>query len=238
MGAGGWLRRFGLEASSLVWPRVCEVCGRRLTVDESFLCLHCELKLPLTHLHREPLWNEIHQRMAPKPPIERAASLFYYLHDDPNRFLIHNAKYNGRPQIMRYLGVRYAHTLMNEHFLDGIDMIEPVPMHWFKKLQRGYNQTDWLARGLSEVSGIPVGEHLCVSRRHSTQTHKSRMNRWLNASSSYTVVDADELAGLHILLVDDVITTGATITTCATLLSEAAPGVKVSVVSLGLTQLT
>lgn len=225
-------------AADLVWPRTCEVCGRRLTHAERWMCLHCELSLPLTGLHREADWNEIHQRMASHPPIERAAALFYYIHDDPYRLLIHNAKYNGRPEIMRYMGRRYGATLRQAGFFDGIDLIEPVPMHWWKRLRRGYNQTEWLARGLGEAAGIEVGEHLYVGRLHGTQTHKDRHQRWLNAGSSYAVADCDELAGRHVLLVDDVITTGATITTCAGLLASAAPGVRVSVASLGLTKLS
>ncbi len=237
MARRGLIRRLLTAATGLVWPRLCEVCGRRLTASEQVMCLDCELSLPATGLHLEADWNEIHQRMAPRPPIERAAALFYYLHDDPYRLLIHNAKYNGRPEILRYLGHRYGLTLRDAGFLDGIDIIEPVPMHWLKELFRGYNQTDWLACGLSQASGIPVGDHLTVKRFHKSQTRKSQLQRWENAGKSYGVTNGDELSGKHILLVDDVITTGATIMSCAKILVASTPNVRVSVAGIGLTHL-
>lgn len=223
--------------SQLVWPRLCEVCGRRLTDAEEVMCLHCELEMPLTGLHLKPDFNIIHQRLAPHPPIERAAALFYYLRDDPYTALIHHAKYDGRPSVMRQLGHRYGLTLRQSGFTDGIDLIEAVPMHWFKELRRGYNQTDWLATGLSDATGIEVGDHLRVTRRHASQTRMTQAERWANALKSYRLHGADELRGRHILLIDDVITTGATISTCARLISEQAPGARVSVAALGLTRL-
>lgn len=233
----GWFGRLISASSQLLWPKLCEVCGRQLNSKEEVLCLHCELGMPLTHLHECPDFNMIHERLASHPPIERAASLFYYIHNDPYRNLILHAKYNGRPSVMRVLGRRYGLTLLRSGFMDGIDLIESVPMHWLKELRRGFNQTDWLAEGISDATGIEIGGHLRVSRRHDSQTNKSQTERWSNAANSYTVTDGSELTGKHILLVDDVITTGATVSTCARLLHASATGIRISVASLGLTQL-
>ncbi len=232
-----WLRGIVHALSQLVWPGICEVCGRKLTDNEEVMCLHCELEMPLTKLHDSPDFNEIHERMAPHPPVERAASLMYYLREDPYTQLIHNAKYNSRPSILRYLGKRYGITLQQSGFMDGIDIIEAVPMHWFKEMTRGYNQTDYLAEGISEATGIPVGDHLRVRRHHKSQTRKSKQARWENTADAYTLVYADELAGKHVLLIDDVITTGSTVAACAEQIQRAGDGTKISVVSIGLTRL-
>lgn len=219
----------------MVYPRLCEVCGKPLTRSEQYICLGCELSIPFTDCHLSD-FNLIHQRLATRPPIQRAASMFYYIHDDPYIKLIHKAKYDGRPEIMRYLTTSFASTLRSTGFFDGIDAVQPIPMHWFKALRRGYNQTDIIASAISEIAGLEVVDCLKVVRRHSTQTRKGRLERWLNAKSSYGVRNTDAITGKHILLVDDVITTGSTIRVCAETLAAATPGLKISVLSLGLTR--
>lgn len=224
-------------ALDLVYPRVCEVCGRRLTPEESLMCLGCELDLPLTDYHLSD-FNPIHQRLATTPPVERAASMFFYVRDDRYVRLIHNAKYNGRPEIIRELASRFTRMLLDTSgFFDGIDCVQPVPMHWWKELRRGYNQTDWLARGIAETAGIDIADVLTVVRSHSSQTLKNRFERWLNAKRSYGVTDTSSVAGRHVLLVDDVITTGSTLKACAEALMAAEPTVRISILSIAVTRL-
>lgn len=236
MAVRGRLKLFANWLLDLVYPPLCEVCGRRLMRGERIMCLACELDLPRTDTHLEP-FNIIHQRLATKPPVDRAAAMFYYLRDDASVRLIHNAKYNHRPHIIRELGFTYARELKAAGFFAGIDYIQPVPMHWFKQLLRGYNQTEWLAQGLSEGSGVPCCDNLIVTRHHATQTRKNRLQRWLNARRTYATCDGTDLSGRHVLIVDDVITTGSTIKACAEALHDSVPGITISVLSLALTRL-
>ncbi|MCM1109951.1 MAG: hypothetical protein NC336_01950 [Clostridium sp.] len=219
-----------------VYPRCCEICGCRLTRSEEVLCLGCELEIPLTGLHRDP-FNTIHQRIASHPPVEGAGAMFYYIRHDPYARLIHNAKYRGRTGIFRWLGRQYGRQLAADGFLDSVEAIQPVPMHWLKRLLRGYNQTESLADGLSDATGLPVVDCLEVTRYHATQTRKNMFERWVNARRTYRAVNVGELRGRHILLVDDVITTGSTIIACAQALTAADPAVRLSVASLGVTRM-
>lgn len=218
----------------LIFPRCCEVCGRPLTAHENIMCLHCRLDLPLTGLHRQP-FNTIHERLASHPAIERATAMFQYIRTDRYVNLILNAKYRHRPNIFRELASEYAQTLLSEGFFDGIDAIQPVPMHWWKRLRRGYNQTNWLARGLSDATGLPIIDCLTVERAHSTQTRKNRLERWLNARNAYSVINDEDLTDRHILIVDDVITTGSTIKACAEKIHASSPTTRISILSLGIT---
>lgn len=218
-----------------VYPPLCEVCGRRLTQKETTVCLGCELDLPLTDYHLEP-FNPIHERLATKPPIDRAGAMFFYLRDDPYSKLIQNAKYDGRPQILRHLARHYGESLRKAGFFDGIDMIQPVPMHWFKQWRRGYNQTEWLAQGLMDVTGLPVSDCLEVVRPHGTQTRRNRIERWFNAQRTYAAKKNCDISGKHILIVDDVITTGSTIKACAEALYSCGTNIRISILSLAVTR--
>ncbi len=220
----------------VIYPDVCEVCGVSLTRGEETMCLHCLMKLPRTQIHRED-FNLLHKRLAGNVPIERAGGYFYYYRESDYAQLIHRAKYCGRPVIAERLGARYAREIVADGFFDGIDMIIPVPLHRFKLISRGYNQSDAVARGISRVTGLPVGNNLVAGRGHSSQTRKNSYERWLNAQDVYAVSRHEELAGKHLLIVDDVVTTGATILACCEALHRAAPSARISVLALGITHL-
>lgn len=110
-------------------------------------------------------------------------------------------------------------------------------MHRTKKAQRGYNQTDYIARGLSNVSGIRLGDNIVATKNNSTQTRKGAYNRWLNAQNRYSIKNPEQLSSLHILLIDDVITTGATLMACAEALHKASPSTTISILTLAATEL-
>ena len=221
----------------LIYPRVCEVCGCSLLKGEDVLCLHCLYDLPRINAHREP-FNMIHRRLASTTPIERAAGYFHYYREGRYNDIIHRAKYQNRPLLMKSMGERFARELAADGFFDGIDLILPVPVHWLKMIRRGYNQSHYLALGICRVTGIPVGDNLVATRGHSTQTSRSDFRRWLNARSVYGVRREAELSGKHILVVDDVITTGATMLACCNSILSAAPSAKVSVLSLGVAHMS
>lgn len=231
-----WLKEWGDDALRIVFPKVCEVCGCSLTRGEELMCLHCNLDMPRTHLHRDD-FNTIHQRLAGKAPIEKATGYFYYYRDSDYARLIHKAKYNGRPIIIKQLVRNFVKELCIDGFFDDVDVVQPVPMHWFKQMRRGYNQSEVLAKTLSEVTGIALGHFLSAKRGHKTQTRKNRFERWQNTKGVYSVKNVKDLEGKHLLVVDDVITTGSTLLACCEAIHEASPTTRLSVLSLGVTHL-
>ena len=226
----GWLRDIG----GSLYPRLCTVCGRPLVRGEEIMCLGCSVDMPRTRLHTQQ-FGIIHQRLAGHAPIERAASYFYYHRDGKYARLIHDAKYNGRPYIARGLAARYAAEIAPDGFFEGIDIIIPVPLHRSKLRRRGYNQSRVIAEGVAEVTGIGIGDNLVARHGHSTQTRLNAFQRWLNARDIYAVERAGELRGRHVLIVDDVLTTGATLLACCEAVHNAAPDATISVLTIALT---
>lgn len=225
------------DLSSMLWPRVCEICATTLVHGENTLCLHCLADMPRTNLHNDH-FSEIHKRLAGHAPVNRAAAYFYYYRDNPYARLIQNAKYNNRPRLARTLASMFAEEIMPDGFFSGIDILLPVPLHCLKELSRGYNQSREIARGISRVTSIPIGDNLIATRAHSTQTRRGAFERWINTRSIYSLINPDGLRSKHILLIDDVITTGATILRCAETIHAAVPSATISVLSLGFTHST
>jgi len=146
--------------------------------------------------------------------------------------LIFRLKYDGYTEVGFELGRIYGHNLASSGFTEGIDCLVPVPLHKRKERKRGFNQSLVIAEGISSSTGIPVSTGYLVRKTSTaTQTVRSRIERWRNVEGIFTVERADEIAGSHVLLVDDVITTGSTIDACCSALM-AATDIKVSVVSL------
>ncbi len=222
----------------LLFPAQCVVCGRTLVSGERYMCLHCEATLPRLSL-RSATDNEIHRRlMAKDAEIDRAVSWMSYRRESPFAQLIQVAKYGRRPGMCHYLGERLAKAVAPTSFFEGIELIVPVPMPMLKKLRRGYNQSEEIARGIAAATGLPLADDCLHARIHQTQTRKSAAERLDNASHTYYLPHPDDWHDVgHILLVDDVITTGATMLACARHLHRAIPGVKVSVASIALTTL-
>ncbi|MDE7141371.1 MAG: ComF family protein [Muribaculaceae bacterium] len=227
----GWLD----DLRRVLFPRTCEICGRTLVKGERLMCLPCRGEMPYTGYHSErenPLTLRLVSREA---PIETAVAMFHYDKDSAYAALIQRAKYRDRPEIDRQLAREYAAILDADRFFDDIDLIVPVPMAQMKQLRRGYNQAFEIADEIGSVTGAEVGEYL-AARSHSTQTRKSASERQRNVRDAYAAIpEAVELGGCHILVVDDVITTGATILSCCAALHRAAPTARLSVLSLAAT---
>ncbi len=230
------LKAWGQDLLAMVYPRLCEVCDRPLVRGEDVICLHCRMSMPAVYL-TDFDFNELHRRMAsPGVPIHRAAACFEYHKEGDYAKLIHAAKYHGRPNVGRMLALEFAQQLESKGFFDGNEVIVPVPLHPLKRLRRGYNQTEYIAHGISDATGLPVDVHvLKTTRTHSSQTRKGVFDRWINTVGGYDA-DARQLAGVvSVLLVDDVITSGSTLLSCAKALLKASPGLRISVLTLGMT---
>ncbi|MCM1029493.1 MAG: hypothetical protein NC342_07540 [Pseudoflavonifractor sp.] len=234
------LTRLAHAVAGWILPPACEVCGCALTDTERFLCLGCLAALPRTRYHLMADENDIHHRLSDNHIlVERAASMFHYYRGSAESNLILSAKYRRRPSVLTVLGQAYAAEIAPSGFFAGIDAIVPVPVHWTRRMARGYNQTDYLARGLSLESGVTVAHDiLSLPHRHSTQTRRSAMSRAANVKGAYRArAEARSLRGRpdpHLLVVDDIITTGATMRDCLRALHEAIPRAKLSVLSIGL----
>ena len=213
------------------FPRYCVVCGKRLLPGEEYLCLHCLCALPRIRFRNQED-NEIAKLLWGKMPVERATAFLYYSKGGIVRELLFQLKYYGNPEIGYFLGRCMAKELLSVGFFDGIEGIIPVPLHDKKRKSRGYNQSELLAEGISSVVKIPVLEGvLCRSQYTETQTHKSNYERWDNVSDVFEAMSVEHLACKHVLLVDDVLTTGATLVACADALKGVA-GLRISVLTL------
>ena len=223
-------------AADVVLPRLCPVCGQALDGDETWLCRKCLADLPRTRYEQVP-FNTMEQHFAGKVPIERATAYFFYEKGSPYASILHDIKYHSTPTLGYWLTSRAVTDMAASHFFDSIDVVTAVPLHRSKLAHRGYNQSKYLARGIADTLNIPYVEALKAVRSHTTQTHKGALDRWQNIQGNYTLKKAaDRLAGKHILLVDDVVTTGSTLTVCATLL-KSIPSVKVSLFTLAAARL-
>lgn len=226
-----WTALFDLLA-----PRQCACCGRRLSVTEGTLCISCQLHLPLTQFDRHPQDNPMARLFWGIIPIEQATALFFYEPRSELAQTIYSLKYDNRPDIGRELGRMAAVLIEPNGFFSGIDAIVPVPLSRGRQWSRGYNQSKEIARGISCVTGLPVYDNV-VTRRYfrQSQTHLSPWQRKANTTGVFRLRDARKISGKHLLLVDDIMTTGATLTALADELLKA-PGVRFSIFTLGFTK--
>lgn len=214
----GILSRIASYAADLVGLRTCAVCGCELVSDEYGLCLRCQATLPrCNEAHLAARFADIFSN-AIAPQGITAAWFHYDPQTDPSR-AIRTAKYADRPRLARELGRSFGMELTRRYGRLPADVLLPVPMHWWKRMSRGYNQSLEIARGISSATGIAVGDNLTALRPHSTQTHKSHLARRENIRGIIGVDHPAELDGLRLAIVDDIITTGATIAECATAIS-------------------
>jgi ComF family protein len=217
-------------------PRQCVVCGERLTATESTLCSVCMLHLPRTAYQFTPQDNPMAQLFWHLAPIEQAAALFYYEPHSEMASIIYDLKYHDRPDIGQDMGRLMANEMQLAHYFDTIDLLLPVPLSRKRLRQRGYNQSEQLAIGISDITGIPIAAK-ALSRRHfrQSQTMLSRHERQENVSDMFRVSDATALCHKHVLLIDDICTTGATLLACADAIRDI-EGIRISILTLGFTK--
>ena len=217
----------------LFFPQCCLVCGKTLLEGEEYLCFHCLSNMPRTHLylHKD---NEMEKELWGKFPIERASAYLYYSKGGDVKKLLTDLKYRGNADLGCFLGRCMTREMLSSGFFQGVDGIIPVPLHPRKQKIRGYNQSIMLANGISSVTNIPVWNDLLVRTQYTqTQTRKGSYERWLNVKDMFECTSPDRLIGKHVLLVDDVFTTGATLVACADAFRQI-PNLRFSVLTLAL----
>jgi ComF family protein len=216
---------------SLLFPRLCYACGNHLLRNENLICTECYIIIPRTDYHLKED-NPVAQLFWGRCMIEKAAAFSYYNKGSRIKKLIHNLKYKGIKDIGYELGRIYGLSLKTSGFTDDIDLIIPVPLHPMKKKIRGFNQSETISIGIADATHLPVDlKSLARILVSATQTKRSRYERWTNVDGIFQVIDPQPVTGKHVLLVDDVITTGSTIESCSNELLKI-KGVKVSVVAL------
>jgi ComF family protein len=216
----------------LISPRQCAICGCRLSITEKGICATCNRHLPRTWYQRNPHDNEMAKLYWILIPIEKTAALFFYKAQSEVSRTIYDLKYHHRPDIGITLGHIAAADFMQEGFFDDIDMIIPVPLTRKRLHHRGYNQSEMIARGVSDITGIKINTKVLKRKDFKeTQTKKDRWERAINVEKAFCLKSDKGLKNKHILIIDDVVTTGATTIACARQLLKAG-GVKISIMSL------
>lgn len=221
---------------TLLYGNVCIACGEPISDVMHGMCTHCRYAIPETNYWKHAS-NPIMERLEGLMPFEHASALFFYAVESDWRKLIHSFKY-GRSWHKAYsMGRWYGYALKESPYYADIDVIVPVPLHYKKIARRSYNQSQYIADGISKVMGVRVdGSAVCRVVNNPSQARLERDRRWNNVDSIFAVRHAERLRGKHILLVDDVLTTGATIISCANAIVRAVPDCRISVAVLAVTR--
>lgn len=219
---------------NLFFPNLCKVCEKPLIEGEEQICLGCLCDLPHTGYHKQAN-NPVEQLFIGKTPIEHATAYLRYEKGGKVQRLIHSLKYHDNKELGYLLGRQIARELQADGSpLCEADLLLPVPLHPRKMRKRGYNQSEWIAAGIRSVLDIPIDtDSLSRTAYTSTQTRKAVYDRWQNVCSIFKANQTESLKNKHILLIDDVITSGATISACIQALSGI-PGIRISILALSI----
>ena len=213
---------------NLLFPRTCAACGNLLLEGEDTVCTTCRFLLPKTG-YEQHSDNPLAQIFYGQMPFNAVMAEFFFSKTGKVQHLIHGLKYHHCRENGIFLGQEIGKSLLQASDYQGIEFIVPIPLHPKKEKRRGYNQSHVIAEGISEIMNIPIAENCLVRRVFTdTQTKKSREDRWQNVKDIFEVKNPEKLKGKHVLLVDDVLTTGATLLSAGKALMQV-EGIKISV---------
>jgi ComF family protein len=216
---------------NLLFPKLCQACKANLLGTEQLLCTHCLYNLPYTNFHTQPE-NIVARQFWGKLSLQYAYALLYFEKGGNVQQLMHQFKYRNMPQIGNKLGQIAGGHLQLNNVLNTVNCIIPVPLHKSRLRERGYNQSTHFAQGLADKLTAEVVEHNLIRIvKTATQTHKNRFARFENMQQVFTVKQPEKLEGKHVLLVDDIVTTGSTLEACAQELLKV-PGLTLSIAAI------
>ena len=220
---------------NLFFPKVCLACDNQLEANEVYVCTFCRHELPLTSFE-STIDNEVTKRLYGRVQLENASALFWFTKKGLVQHLIHNLKYKGHEEVGQFLGEWLGEELNKQERFKTIDVVIPVPLHSKRLRQRGFNQVHKFGQELATALGCDFNTKILQKAKATkTQVFKDRIKRWINDDTLFLVTDYETLKGKHILLVDDIITTGATIETCANALSKI-DGITISVATMAIAE--
>ena len=208
---------------SLLTPSICFTCGDQLTAGETILCARCAAQI--TYITPNVGGNiQLRERIFPRTaPIRLVDAMTTYRHDSVTAKIIRTGKYGGRPELIYYIAKIYAKRLAESGMLADVDALQPVPMHWLKRLKRGYNQAELIALTISKATGIPVIKAVKAVKSHTSQTRQTAQQRTTNLVDNFKVSKPALIQGKHIAVIDDIITTGSTISEVVGTVYDARP---------------
>ena len=220
---------------ALLFPELCPACNACLVANEQVICSDCRYNLPYTNFHSQ-LDNIVAQQFYGKINVEAAYALYYFNKGGNVQNLLHHFKYKGMQQIGNVLGNIAGSQLVQSEIFASADLIIPVPLHKDRQKKRGYNQSACFANGLAQKLKAKVElDNLVRVVATDTQTHKSRFARFENMQEVFKVIKPERLTGMHVLLVDDIVTTGSTLEACGIELLKI-PGLKLSIATIAYAQ--
>ena len=215
----------------LLFPHVCEVCGTDTIQTDHFICLQCHANLPQTEFERYPN-NPVEKIFWGRVPLTSATAHYYFTKNSAMQTLMHGVKYKGNRELGIYLGRLMGQALEASNRFRHVDALVPLPLHPSKEKKRGFNQATILCQGIAEVLGKPIFKDVVIRTMHTdSQTKKNRVQRWANMEGRFELAKPEALKDKHVLLVDDVITTGATLEACGAEIMEA-ENVRLSIATL------
>ena len=227
-----YLSRAGKDLLNLFYPRVCLSCDELLHDKEEILCHNCLPQLPFTGFDFSKN-NPVYEQLSKWIDIEYASSLFIFHQEGVIQEIIHQLKYKGHQEIGKLMADFACESYGNNSNFKQIDYIIPVPLHKKKLKQRGYNQLTVFGKNLGNCSGIHYDENILIRKIHTeSQTKKNTEERRKNVSEAFEVIQGGKYKGKHFLIIDDVMTTGATTEACARVILEKIPEAKVSVLTM------
>jgi ComF family protein len=224
-------RSYLADFVSLLFPELCAACRESLVANEHLLCTDCRFNLPYTNFHLQAD-NIVARQFWGKIEVEAAFALFYFTKGGKIQNMLHELKYNGQQQVGNLAGNLAGEQLIKNEVFKTIDYIIPVPLHRKRFRERGYNQSTRFAEGLADkLNAVVEEDNLVRVKSTETQTHKSRFARFENMQEVFLVMSPERLKGKHVLLVDDVITTGSTLEACGEQLLKV-EGLKLSIATI------
>lgn len=218
-----YLKQAAGDLLHLFYPHACAGCGEHLSDNKQSVCLDCLMDLSPTgfeHIQANPVEKIFYGRLR----VQTAFAAYYFTKNSPLQQVIHAFKYQGHREVCLQMGMLIGHMIKDNPRTHPVDCLVPMPIHTSREKKRGYNQATLLCEGLAQVTGIPVhDQNVLRIKSTETQTHKGKGERWINVQSGFVVTNPSAIKHKNILLVDDVITTGATLEACGEVLLKANP---------------